>query len=354
MKKIGIITLFGNINYGNRLQNCAVHAILTRRGFQAETIIIEKHRWKPLLYPMVNWIKRTLIKDPLALRIYHFQKFNKNHVPLRIVYSGDYTLPRGFTERYDYFVTGSDQVWNITASYDERYKSFLLLEFADDAQKICISPSIGVSTFGERDSARMREALSGYRNLCCREKQGAQELTRITGRPCEWLIDPTLFLTAQNWVELLDIHPTKSEPTLFVYFLDGIGTGLKSFIQDFAQRRGLRIVDPSDPHGSLFSVGPAKFVELLAGAEMVFTDSFHVTAFSINFHVPFYAFDRNKMKNRSSRIESICECLGLSDRFIREQRPFEIQVTCDFENVDAGLQSQRDQFAAYLDKCFET
>ena len=353
MKKIGIITLFGNINYGNRLQNYAVHTILSRRGFQVETIVFERNRWKPILYPAFNWTKRILKKDPMAYRIYHFQLFNRTHIPFRTIFHKAYRLPRGFSEEYDYFVTGSDQVWNITASYEEGYKSILLLEFANDVQKICISPSIGVPAFDENDSIRMRKALSGYKYICCREKQGAQELARITGRTCEWLIDPTLYLTAEDWKQLLNIHQDMSGSYLFIFFLDGISLELRSFIHDFAQRRGLQILDPSDPVSPFFSVDPGEFIKLLASSEIVFTDSFHVTVFSINFHIPFYVFDRNKMKNRSSRIESICECLDLSNRFIREQQPFEIKETCNFEAAETELLLQRNLFSAYLDKCFE-
>src|SRR5699024_7229341 len=39
MKKIGILTLNGYFNYGNRLQNYALQEILKRLGFNVETII---------------------------------------------------------------------------------------------------------------------------------------------------------------------------------------------------------------------------------------------------------------------------------------------------------------------------
>ena len=39
MKKVGILTLNGYQNYGNRLQNYAVQEVIKSLGFEAETII---------------------------------------------------------------------------------------------------------------------------------------------------------------------------------------------------------------------------------------------------------------------------------------------------------------------------
>jgi hypothetical protein len=39
MKKVGIITLTKNANYGNVLQNIAMQKIVNELGFEAETIL---------------------------------------------------------------------------------------------------------------------------------------------------------------------------------------------------------------------------------------------------------------------------------------------------------------------------
>ena len=38
MKRAGIVTLFGEYNFGNRLQNYAVQQVLRKNGLDAETI----------------------------------------------------------------------------------------------------------------------------------------------------------------------------------------------------------------------------------------------------------------------------------------------------------------------------
>lgn len=61
MKKIGIITLSGNYNYGNRLQNYAMQEVYKKLGFEAETIwnkMCSDNKTKfPILVRLKNEIK---------------------------------------------------------------------------------------------------------------------------------------------------------------------------------------------------------------------------------------------------------------------------------------------------------
>ena len=41
-KKVGIVTLYGNLNFGNKLQNFAVQELFHEKGFLVETIICKK------------------------------------------------------------------------------------------------------------------------------------------------------------------------------------------------------------------------------------------------------------------------------------------------------------------------
>ena len=352
-KRIGIVTLYGTLNYGNRLQNLAIHTCLAKRGFIPETIVWRPKRLKWYFYPAWILVKSRIFKDPKTSRTNNFLRFIRKYTPDRAYFSKDHSVPRKICDRYDYFVTGSDQVWNVRLLGASKRIEAYFLTFAEDRKKICISPSIGESRVGDANAAWMREKLQGFRYLSCREKQGAEELSRITGQPCEWLIDPTLSITGDEWRKLLSIRPeSRKKPYLFVFFLDGMTPELTQFVREYAANR-YEIIDPSDSSGPWFSIDPAMFVTLLSGAHMVFTDSFHVTAFSINFHVPFHVFTRKRVKGMTSRIESICELCQLQSRYIPEQKPFEIQETCDFSQADRQLAVEREKFSAYLDKCFE-
>ncbi len=352
MKKIGIVTIYDDHNYGNRLQNLAVQNILKNRGFDVRTLVCRQSRLKEFLHPLWMIVRQLQKKTRYGYRIISFIHFNRKYIAAEYCYDKSYRISTKIKEKYDYFVAGSDQVWNYKYQ-SEQMMSMYLLEFADDCQKICISPSIGVSEIDKEHRETFCNALKGFKFLSCREANGAEELSRVTGRECICLIDPTLFVTESEWRSYFSITTEKSESYLFVFFIDGISEELKQFIQSFALDK-YKIIDISDSNSSLFVIDPEKFISLLANAYMVFTDSFHVTAFAINFHVPFYVFNRGKIKNMTSRIETICHTFGLEDRYICEQGPFAIQENCSFEIADVQLRKERRKFSEYLDNCFKS
>ena len=66
------------------------------------------------------------------------------------------------------------------------------------------------------------------------------------------------------------------------------------------------------------TLSPVEFLALLSNAEMVLSNSFHATVFSIIFNRKFYAFSRKfrdgNKGNQNSRIKSLLELVGLQDR----------------------------------------
>ncbi|MBR4711018.1 MAG: polysaccharide pyruvyl transferase family protein [Clostridia bacterium] len=353
MKKVGIITAFDNQNFGNRLQNLAVQQILTERGFSVDTIVCDdgSRFRKHFVHMAVTYYRKYIKKKPRAIRTIVFYRFNRKYIHARHFYCSNYQLPPTVKKEYDYFSAGSDQIWNYTYQNNHVLR-FHFLSFADDSQKVCISPSMGVSMVDEKHLELFREGLKGFRYLSCREKQGADEIARVTGRECEWLIDPTLAIPAEKWKSMLKSRVRVDKPYIFVFFLAWITDELKQFIRDYAGDRYM-IVDPSDPAGPYFRIDPADFVSLLSGAHMVFTDSFHATAFSISFHVPFYVFNRNKSTMMTSRIESLCRLFHVEDRYHRKQEALAVDETCSFEEADRQLAVERRRFSEYLDKCLQ-
>ena len=68
-----------------------------------------------------------------------------------------------------------------------------------------------------------------------------------------------------------------------------------------------------------FNVGPAEFVNLIANAEYVLTDSFHGTIFSLLYKKRFFTFSRfesSKKSSTNSRIVSLLNLVGATDRYI--------------------------------------
>jgi len=131
MKKIGIITINDNCNYGNRLQNYAVCEIFKKMGMDGITIKNNVNSNMQIFKEKIKYIAKMFFFKKKYDRVKNFKMFNKN------IKFSDYcirkdSIPCNINEKYDYFVVGSDQVWNPEFG---RLSDIDLLTFATNNKK---------------------------------------------------------------------------------------------------------------------------------------------------------------------------------------------------------------------------
>ena len=347
MKKIAIITLFGNTNYGNRLQNYAVQTIFENKGCKVDTLDFYLSKSRRIKTVLKNGL--TLLSGkPVAKRDRLLKEFNKKYIHVRSVSAPGGEMPSALKKEYDYFAVGSDQVWNPEIRKNQR--DIMFLEFANPEQRIAVSPSIGVSRIDDIYVDDFRRRLKGFPLLSCREKAGAQEIERITGRTCQHLLDPTLVLSAEEWRSAAATEKrTADKPYALLFFLGQINPELKEKITAFCVKNNLEMKIMEGSNFNFSPVSPMGFVNLIDNARVVFTDSFHGTAFSVNLETPFYAFSRVSSSSVNtkitSRIESLLGLFDLEDRF----NAAAFTQTCDFSSARTRLVERREEFTGYLD-----
>ena len=66
----------------------------------------------------------------------------------------------------------------------------------------------------------------------------------------------------------------------------------------------------------LFDAIPQDFLSYILYSEMVFTDSFHASVFSLIFHKQFFAFGRTEHKEMNNRLETLTKMFHTEERFI--------------------------------------
>lgn len=115
--------------------------------------------------------------------------------------------------------------------------------------------------------------------------------------------DPTLLLNADDWAkEAKNANVDTSEPYIFCYFL-GTNPNARKAANELKAKTGLKIialrhmdefVESDEQFGdeAPYAVDPNDFVKYIKDAEYVLTDSFHCSAFSIQFHKKFMTFYR--------------------------------------------------------------
>ena len=126
MKKAGILTLYGNTNYGNKLQNYAVQEVLKKMGLAPETFIYigkEEHNLK-------------FEKNFNSNKLQAFKEFNKNIKYYKDILYADKKPNVDFGSDLEYIILGSDQIWNYT--FWDIFTPRVFADFASLQKKSCI------------------------------------------------------------------------------------------------------------------------------------------------------------------------------------------------------------------------
>lgn len=349
-KKVGIVTLYGNLNFGNKLQNFAVQELFHEKGFLVETIICKKKSWKTL---------EIFMKRRLSFRKYRRERklssFSKSYLSTKILWRKKGVLVQDDAKEYDFLAVGSDQVWNPMIRVSERDN--FLLRFAERNQRICVSPSLGVDEIPNKYLYEYTVGLNGFPYLCCREKSGADIIEKITGRKCEHLLDPTLVIPADKWRDYEEKVDLKGKPYIMMFFLGAIPEEAKLLANKLKAEADAEIIMPSEISDKYYAISPFQFIYLIDNATYVLTDSFHGMAFSINLNTRFYVFDRaaknlkeKQSEKMSSRILSLAKSTNLCSRYV-SSADFCVNEICDFTFANHYLEMERDKFHKYLDKC---
>ena len=102
-----------------------------------------------------------------------------------------------------------------------------------------------------------------------------------------------------------------------------------------------------------YDVNPEDFVKYIKDASYVLTDSFHCTAFSIQFQrnfMTFYRFAVGAKGGRNSRIDSLFNVLGIPREHIFQGDVFKVDAPIRWDEVDEKLATLRERSIGYLIK----
>ena len=331
MKQIGIIThYYGSKNYGGVLQSYALCQFLKNQGFDAEQIQFDKDKGESIKRRLGKVYRYTLsiprrikyrrLYKEIRGREVKFAAFRDGAIcHSKEVFTQD-SLNR-LAKEYQLYITGSDQVWHPNAVCDA-----YLLDFGiEGIKKMSYAASIAKDTLSAEESGRYKKAFKDYAAISVREKSAVELLRPITPVEIQWVVDPVFLLRREEWKSLVG-SKCDSERYALCYFLGNDSTERK-IAKEYAKCKNLKLkvmpflngeiseddLDYGDER--IINASPSEFVQLIQNAEIVFTDSFHATAFSLLFERQFYVFDRSFQSSMGSRIESLTELFGVQDHY---------------------------------------
>ena len=352
--KVGIVSLYGYFNYGNRLQSFATQQVLRGLGFDTEVIYIQPLK-KTIREMLINvYFSRCLqliLRSPKKLknkykRQKNFKKFNQEFINAKGYASLDSIGDA------DFFVLGSDQVWN-PKRYDKVKKELFFLTFTEDRKKVCFAPSFGVSELPEEWKPYFKIKLETFPRLSVREKAGREIIMELTGRDAEILIDPTLMIDADEWLKIINkpLDVDLEKDYVLNYFIGGQPKKAKEKNRFLSDEYHLELFDMFDNQASgLFTSGPSEFLYLIKNATIILTDSFHACVFAFLFGKPFLLYAREgEDDDMLSRLDSFFTMFDLNRKYVDSGLPND-DFECNYTTGYWRLEEERSKAIRFLKK----
>ena len=384
-KKIGIAAVTYKENFGSALQTYATQYTLEKLGYDARIFEIKGvHREihiKKLLYYAGRMLDPVELKYLIAnlksrsrksasaatdhyahdmqIRKQVYADFNKRWNKMLPLVKGWKGLTKQASEM-DAVVVGSDQLWrpsNIVGCY-------FTLEFVpDNVKKIAFSTSFGVPELPTALHKHAKRFLSRIEYISVRENSGADIVKKESGREAVVVCDPTMMMTAEEWMLIQDEKPI-AEGRYILMYLMGDNPEQRKFVKKLSKRTGCRIIgllhgatyisyDEEVVDEKPYNVGPSEFINLIRNAQYVCTDSFHCCVFSILNSTKFFAFRRwpdGSKFSANDRLYTLLDFVGLSRRMLTGIEDVDACVAdeIDFCDVLNRVEEKRKMSMEYL------
>lgn len=338
-KRIGIITMHKVQNVGSALQAYATQKSIEELGYSSELIDYEypniEHRAslgivveaknfsiKEAIRLVAQKIKAKFVKKSENL----FKKFYQDFFKCS---DKEYKTRSSIMENpplYDIYITGSDQVWNPQyIGFDTNY----FLDFApENSKKISYASSFSTSDIPSHLFNIYSKKLSEYCAISVRESSAFEIVKKMTGKSPSVVCDPTILLNDEEWTKLGNKSIFKTEEQYILVYVLGYAYNpypeIYNYIERVNKELNLPIIYLSTIKGRLKNRckeiridnwGPIEFLYLIKNAKFVITDSFHGTAFSLNFGTPFISCVKSK-ESSDSRMLDLLKIVKSEDRAV--------------------------------------
>lgn len=384
MKRIGIITIHNSPNYGACLQSFALYEYIRRLGHEVEVIDLHRpthpdyiasrrfvpcsHRFettsqriKRIIKTGIKWLIRrektlrtNICKTPPLSALQLFDTFNKQ---IRLTHPFKkidelYAEPPVF----DTYVTGSDQVWNPTQAYCiEPY----FLTFVKQGRKISYASSIGIGAdkLTPQEQRKFKKWLSKYDRISVREISAQKFLTDLTGKEISYVADPTFLLDRSSWSNWAEVP--KDDDYILVFTL-AYEREIVEYAIRLSEESGKKLIvlgidqPEADGYTAVKDATVRQWLGYIAKADMVITDSYHCTVFSIILNARRFFTYISPHSERGSRITDLFKLFGLERNLldVRLNQSYKTldKIVPDYNKIKTVFDSEQLRSREFLDE----
>jgi len=348
-RKIGILTYHYSFNnYGAVLQGYSMYKLIEIMGFDSYLINYVPKNDTPKK-KIIHAIKKSLG--------FRFEKFRRKHtkrIPNNIIHEENL---KELNNKLDGFVVGSDQVWRYRDNENELLSYFL--NFAGlEKLKIAYGVSFGVDSWegDQQITNKIRNLINKFHAVSVREESGIKICKQIFNVNSSKILDPTLVLNKQYFYNLANVKiiQGKTNFNYLAYMLLDESKEAECLFKNIAKNNGLKFYNikgiPIMPkYGFYLFNSISLWLNNIKNAELVITDSFHCTVFSIIFHKKFVCI-ANEYRG-ITRLINLLEMINLKSRLFKSLNNVKedfIFSEIDYKNVDQRLEFEKKKSITFL------
>lgn len=360
--KVATLNYHNAYNYGAVFQAEALQSVISGLGADCDIIdyrneVVERQYEfiKPSIKKrnIVSALRANLVLLPfITKKRKNFQKWMDDYKKTKHLKREELSK---LNDIYDYFVVGSDQVWNMKCHDTDT--SFLFDFVKNNNKKIAYAASFGKHDIALADRSVYEKYIPQFASISVREERGIEIVESIANAKVCCAMDPVMLVGADHWVKKATKRIISNE-YIFVYQL-GRGKQVAEYAHQLKKATGKNIVFVTGHIGNYIyysfadknysSASPEDFLSLLINADYVVTNSFHGTVLSLLFNKKFYSVVEGDAKAAyNSRIFNVLQEYSLEGQIVNKFDVDDLQNEIKFSMFNKRFEDNRKLSIMYL------
>lgn len=326
MNKIGILTFHNANNYGAVLQAYALQTALRKVTSSHNIEVIDYHNEKIEKTKKVFLVVGSYTPKNVLAAFCNMKGRKAKVKKIGLFIAKKISLSQSVNKQtisqikgeYEKVIVGSDQVWNydLTGNDSEYFLPGPYNEKYSYAASMGNYSSIGM---------QQKSLLGDFTKVSVREKSTSNLLKSIANIDSIVVCDPTMLLDANEWDKIISKRKYK-EKYILVYSINP-NINLMAFAKKIAKENNMKLVyismnalDRLHIKNVCFEKNPSpeEFISLIKNADVVLTNSFHGTVFSIIYKKSFWV-ETDYATFKNDRINDLLNYLGLESRIVQDK-----------------------------------
>ncbi|MBD5097513.1 MAG: polysaccharide pyruvyl transferase family protein [Lachnospiraceae bacterium] len=336
---IGLITVYNSYNFGSFLQ---AENLSYELGKYGEVFLVDG-KVRKLIIPCLRRIKRNILTGRKVTDIFHGIFFEMGEfLRMKKCWRSLKSLPLKYADsQMDLFFLGSDEIWNVSRA---ECRCSLFWGEGLEKPRISYAPSVNNAVDNDFKSECYKTYLSNMKAVSVRDNHSKSVIEKKTDKNVSVVLDPTLLNNP-----IVKKEYSIGQPYIALYLFYGKLTAEeKKSIIKFARKKNMPLVSGGqyinwcDYNVHSYCGDP---FYIYKNADYVITNTFHGTAYAINYNKRFVTFGRGNSKIVDLLFQfQLEDCMSKGPEYLTQQ----LEKNIDYNKVNDLLQKNRIQSRQFI------